>query len=87
MLKILHNYDQVRFSTLRMDVKNGLYRVYWDLDKKGLRFLSRRTPKPNANEPGGLSILLCNYKVILEYGKEKDSTPGEVKILIKKVLS
>ncbi len=56
----------------------GLNRTRWTLNEKGVRFPSRQKTRPNAPEPGGVTVLPGTYKVRLSYGDQKDSTMVEV---------
>lgn len=64
----------IRSTSAKVDT--GLNRVTWRLDRKGVRFPSRQTLKPELakQEPGGLPILPGQYKVIVTYDDYKDST-------------
>lgn len=76
-------------------IEPGLNRVYWNLDRRGERFPSLTTggagggggggsggffggQDPNA-EPGGIQILPGKYKVIVQIGKDSDSSWINVK--------
>ncbi len=54
--------------------KSGLHRTYWNLGEKGVRGPSRRAARKNAPEPRGLTVVPGDYKVVMHYGKSKDST-------------
>lgn len=54
--------------------ENGLHRTYWNLDEKGARGPSRRAARKNAPEPRGVTVLPGDYKLVVQYGKAKDST-------------
>lgn len=58
---------------------NGLNRMTWNLDEKGVRNPSRDKPKANAPEPGGATVLAGTYKLRVTYGDQKDSTMINVK--------
>lgn len=78
------NYDSVKVEivnsngevirTLKDSVKAGINRVYWRLDKKGVRFPNRPKPKPGSRERGGEKVVPGTYKIRLTYGKYSDST-------------
>ncbi|MEQ9414616.1 MAG: hypothetical protein RIF39_12345, partial [Cyclobacteriaceae bacterium] len=58
---------------------NGLSRMTWNLDEKGVRQPSRSKPRPNAPEPGGTTVLPGIYKLRVTFGDQKDSTMINVK--------
>ncbi|HMP99010.1 MAG TPA: hypothetical protein PKC24_04455, partial [Cyclobacteriaceae bacterium] len=53
--------------------KNGLHRMYWNLDEKGERWLSRQAPRGRF-EPGGVNVMPGTYKLRISFGDQKDST-------------
>lgn len=59
--------------------KNGMFRTYWRMDEKGVNFPSREAPKKNKGERGGRGVLPGNYKIVMGFGNQKDSTSIEVK--------
>lgn len=58
----------------RTPSENGLNRITWGLEMKGVRNPSRRQERPNAPEPGGPDVLPGTYKVKVTYGDFTDST-------------
>jgi hypothetical protein len=64
--------DTIR--TLKPEIDTFLCQVNWGLERKGVRGASREEAKPDAGEPGGISVLPGRYKVFANYGKFKDST-------------
>ncbi|MCI0751165.1 MAG: hypothetical protein L0Y35_04950, partial [Flammeovirgaceae bacterium] len=58
---------------------NGLNRMSWSLNQKGVRGPSRDKPRPGAPEPVGLTVLPGTYKLKLTFGDKKDSTMITVK--------
>ncbi|MBX2942132.1 MAG: hypothetical protein KF860_07285 [Cyclobacteriaceae bacterium] len=58
---------------------NGLNRMTWNLDEKGVNNPSRNQPKKNISEPDGAKVLAGIYKLRLTYGDQKDSTMINVK--------
>lgn len=54
--------------------KNGMFRTYWRMNEKGVRYPSRREPRKNASEPGGVTVLPGTYKVVMMFDEKKDST-------------
>lgn len=76
-LEILNDQREV-IRTLKQTPKPGVNRMYWQLDRKGIRFPRRNNPRPNAPEPGGPDVLPGTYTVRMTYGKDKDSTTIKV---------
>ncbi len=66
-------------SLTRKYKENGLQRMYWRMDEKGVRGPSRKEPRKNAAEPGGVTVLPGTYKVVMQFADHKDST--QVKVL------
>jgi hypothetical protein len=82
--------SKVKFDTLTIEVYNqtgekirtlkrkpkedGILRFSWYMDEKGVRRLSRNKPRPNASEPGGVTVMPGAYKVVMNFGDKKDST-------------
>ena len=58
--------------------ENGLQRMYWYMSEKGVRGPSRREPRRNAGEPGGVTVLPGKYKLVMEFEEQKDSTTVNV---------
>jgi hypothetical protein len=58
---------------------NGLNRMTWNLDEKGVRQPSRNNPRPNAPEPSGATVLAGTYKLRITFGDQKDSVTINVK--------
>ncbi|UZO80319.1 hypothetical protein NBT05_15355 [Aquimarina sp. ERC-38] len=58
----------------------GIYKIYWNLDEKGPERPSRTlSKKKNKTEPSGTDVIPGTYKVVFEYGNQKDSTTVTVK--------
>jgi len=72
----IYNSDAKLIRTLKhkSPEENGLHRTYWGLDEKGVRGPSRRESRNNSREPRGVTVLPGDYKVVMHYGKDKDST-------------
>lgn len=68
--------DKIR--TFTRDVKPGLNRFQWYLDRTGVRFPSYREPRKDADEPGGMEVIPGTYKAVMTFGEHKDSTMVEV---------
>ncbi len=64
--------DTIR--TFSSEIKPGMNRVYWHLNRTGVRYPSYRNSKPEDNEPGGPWVLPGKYKLVVHYGELKDST-------------
>ncbi len=59
--------------------KNGMYRMYWRMDEKGVNYPSRKAPKKERGESGGVRVLPGTYKIVMSFGDQKDSTTINVK--------
>jgi len=72
----IYNADNKLVRTLKPKIPkdNGIHRTYWNLDEKGVRGPSRREASKNRPEPRGITVLPGDYKIIMQYGKVKDST-------------
>ena len=53
--------------------ENGLNRMYWSLGEKGVKRPSRKISK-SKNEPRGVTVLPGEYKLVLNFNNQKDST-------------
>lgn len=71
------NNELIRTIKNKYD-KNGLFRMYWRLDEKGVPYPSRKEPKNN-KERGGVDVLPGTYKIVMSFGDQKDSTMINVK--------
>ncbi len=69
---INNNGDTIRTFTSKVDT--GMTRIYWNLREDGIRYPSRREAKPDDDLPSGYEALPGTYKLVLTYGKHKDST-------------
>ncbi len=72
------NNELIRTIKNKYD-KNGMFRMYWRMDEKGISFPSRKAPKKNKSENGGVGVLPGTYKIVLGFGDQKDSTIVNVK--------
>ena len=72
----IYNSDNKLVRTIKPKIPkdNGLHRTYWNLDEKVVKGPSRRQVRNNGPEPRGITVLPGDYKIIMEYGKVKDST-------------
>ena len=59
--------------------------MYWRLDEKGVNNPSR-TIRKSENEPGGVSVLPGDYKIVMQFGEAKDSTKITVKYDLRKTM-
>ena len=76
----VYNKENTLIRTLKNKYdKNGLFRMYWALDEKGIRYPSREKPEDKSPEPGGVNVLPGTYKVVMSFGSQKDSTTINVK--------
>ncbi|MDZ7935253.1 MAG: hypothetical protein U5M51_09865 [Emticicia sp.] len=58
---------------------SGMQRITWNLTEKGIRYPNAQKPKKGAAEPSGINVLPGKYKVVLNFGDQKDSTYINVK--------
>jgi photosystem II stability/assembly factor-like uncharacterized protein len=81
----IYDNNNVLIRTLKQDIpkENGLHRMYWHLDEKGVKRPSRKISKSD-NEPSGLTVLPGIYKVVMQLEKDKDSTLVTVKYDLRK---
>ena len=63
--------DTIR--TFKRKLEEGMNRLSWRPEAKGVDFPRRNEPKEK-REPGGSMILPGDYKMVFEYGDHKDST-------------
>ena len=71
----IYNAENILIRTLKQAYKeNGVQRMYWHMDEKGVRRPARKEPKKNASEPGGVDVLPGSYKIVMAYDGKKDST-------------
>ncbi len=70
-VEILEGETVIR--TLDGESKNGLNRMTWSMDRKGVRFPSRTAPQPDADEPGGIPVLPGTYTVRVSRGEESST--------------
>jgi photosystem II stability/assembly factor-like uncharacterized protein len=71
--------EKIRTIKQKAPEDNGLNRMTWGLNEKGIRQPSREKPRANAPEPGGTQVLPGTYKLRLTFGDKKDSTTIHVK--------
>jgi photosystem II stability/assembly factor-like uncharacterized protein len=63
------NNERIRSLKSKTPKENGLHRIYWYMDEKGLRGPSRRISKNNS-EPGGVTVLPGTYTVKIHFGNQ-----------------
>ena len=69
---VLNSGDTIRNFSRKL--KPGMNELSWDLRKDGVRFPSRNEVKKDADPPSGIQVLPGEYKLVMTYGAEKDST-------------
>jgi photosystem II stability/assembly factor-like uncharacterized protein len=81
----IYNDSNTLIRTLKQKVpkENGIHRMYWGLKEKGVNRPSRKLHK-SKKEPSGVTVLPGTYKVVMNYGKAKDSTMVTVKYDLRK---
>ena len=78
ILKIYNSSgEQIRTLTNKVPENNGINRLYWNLDEKGVFRPSRKDNK-SKNEPSGVSVIPGTYKLVMLYQGVKDSANIEV---------
>lgn len=72
----LYNDANALIRTLKFKApkENGMHRTYWNMDEKGIDRPSRKSPKTNSPERGGVGVVPGMYKAVFSYGEKKDST-------------
>ncbi|MFO0506039.1 MAG: WD40/YVTN/BNR-like repeat-containing protein, partial [Chryseotalea sp.] len=70
--------EKIRTMKQKSPDENGVQRMQWMMNQKGVRGPSREKPRSNAGEPGGLQVLPGTYKLRVTFGDQKDSTNVEV---------
>ena len=80
---VLNIYDQkdtlIRTLKFKSPKENGLHRTYWSLNEKGAFSPSRSVVKTN-REPSGVTVLPGDYKLVMHFQDQKDSTQIKVGI-------
>lgn len=68
--------DTIRTYSIKLDT--GMNRIYWGLNRDGVRFPSRDTRRGGDRDedelPGGIQVLPGTYKLLLTFGDNLDST-------------
>lgn len=80
LLEVFNTQGQkIRSIKQKAPDDNGLNRITWPLNEKGVSPASREKPRPNSPEPVGPTVMPGTYKVKLSFGDQKDSTDVVVK--------
>lgn len=78
----LHVYNSanelIRSVNYKVPEDDGINRIHWNLDEKGVQKISRK-PSKSKKEPAGVKVLPGTYKLVLSYREFKDSTEMVVK--------
>ncbi|MBM4176787.1 MAG: hypothetical protein FJ213_11550 [Ignavibacteria bacterium] len=74
------NVKNELIRTLKQPAKNGMNRIYWNLERKGIRFPNQPKPKPGDREPSGPQVIPGKYLVKISAGEFSDSTFVNVKL-------
>ncbi len=74
----IYNSENELIRSLRYKYEeNGIQRITWRMDEKGINFPSRRTRK-QAFEPSGAQVLPGDYKLVMTFMGKKDSSSVKV---------
>lgn len=78
-LEVLNAKNEV-IRTLKQKApeKNGMYRMEWSLDEKGIHMISRNA-RAQTSEPGGIQVFPGTYQLRISFGDQAESTQIEVK--------
>jgi photosystem II stability/assembly factor-like uncharacterized protein len=80
VIELVKGNEVIRTLKSKAPDQNGFHRTYWNLDEKGVRWMSRNAGRGgHGGEPGGVTVLPGKYKVRFKFGDQKDSTEVEVK--------
>jgi photosystem II stability/assembly factor-like uncharacterized protein len=71
--------EKIRTIKQKAPEDNGLTKIIWGLNEKGVRQANREKARAGASEPGGVQVLPGVYKVRLSFAGQKDSTLVTVK--------
>jgi len=80
VLKVYNQQNElIRTVKQKTPTDDGIHRMTWRLDEKGVQRPSRSSSQRRGNfEPRGVTVLPGTYKLVLSYGKETDSTTMKV---------
>ncbi len=76
----IYDKDGKYMKTIKNNPKKGINRIYWYFDKVGVRMPNQPKPKMPGREPRGGMVLPGEYKIVLSYNGEKDSTMIKVEV-------
>jgi photosystem II stability/assembly factor-like uncharacterized protein len=80
LLEVFNAKDEkIRTLNIKAPDDNGINRLTWALNEKGVVGPSREKPRSGSPEPGGARVLPGIYKLRLTFGDQKDSTSITVK--------
>ncbi len=71
--------EKIRTLKQKAPENNGLNRMTWAMNEKGVRGASREKVRAGAPEPGGAQVLPGTYKLRMTFGDKKDSASLQVK--------
>ena len=70
-VQILNDKNElIRTIKFKTPKENGIHRIYWNLDEKGVRGPSRRLATGNSFEPRGVSVLPGTYNIRAHFGNK-----------------
>ncbi len=69
--------DTIR--TYSTEVDTGMVKIYWGMNRNGVRYPSNREVKPDADPPGGNDVLPGRYKAVFILNGHRDSSYVNVK--------
>ena len=70
----IYNSESELIRTMKWAVDSGFNKKYWGMEERGYRQPNSPKPQPNSPEPGGAQVLPGNYKVVMTYADQSDST-------------
>jgi photosystem II stability/assembly factor-like uncharacterized protein len=68
--------DTIRTLTRKLEA--GINRFTWGMDHDGVRYPSRRAPRPDDNTPGGREVLPGKYTILATYNGQTEKQSIEV---------
>ncbi len=60
----------IRSIKQKAPTENGVHKIYWYLNEKGVKYPSRKLQKNNHGEPGGVTVLPGTYTLKMQFGNE-----------------
>ncbi len=72
--------EKIRTIKRKAPDDNGINRMTWAMNEKGIRNPSREKPKAGSPEPGGMQVLPGTYKLRVTFGEQKDSAMINAKV-------